>query len=81
MYSIYLYSSAQKVCAYLDKCKDFRSIKNEVYKSTQENSFGYIPCQNETHYQWGFVILTWGTIIKGGVAVGVVSSPTSAAQF
>ena len=48
MYSIYLYSSAQKVCAYLDKCKDFRSIKNEVYKSTQENSFGYLVKMKHT---------------------------------
>ena len=78
----YTYSLAQKVCAYLGKCKAFRSIKNEVsteYAFLHTRKLICGPCQIETHNQWVFVILF--KIIKGGVAVGVVSPPTSAAQF
>ena len=69
MYSIYLYSSAQKVCAYLDKCKDFRSIKNEVYKSTQENSFGYLVKLKHTINVF-FVIAYMGNDNKRGCGSG-----------
>ena len=63
---VYTYSLAQKVCAYLDKCKDFRSIKNEVvyteyaFLNTRKLICG--PCQIETHYQWVFVIAYMGKL-------------------
>ena len=79
---IYLLFSSEAVCAYLGKCKAFRSIKNEVsteYAFLHTRKLICGPCQIETHNQWVFVIAY--EIIKGGVAVGVVSPPTSAAQF
>ena len=67
------------------RTKDFRSIKNEV--ASTEYAFLHTrklicgPCQIETHNQWVFVIAyMWNLLsklIKGGVAVGVVSPPTS----